>query len=95
MNKAEMIEAIVKKVPDASKSKVGDILSAFTESVTDCLKKGDTFTLVGFGTFKTSKRAARTGRNPQTGAELKIAAATVPKFSPGQSLKDSVNKKKK
>lgn len=94
MNKSELIDAISAKVPDVSKRAIGDCIAAFTETVSNSLKKGDTVMLVGFGTFKTSKRAARTGRNPQTGAELKIAASVVPKFSPGQRLKDAVNKPK-
>ena len=95
MNKSELIDAIAAKVPDVSKRAIGDVVAAFTESVADTLKKGDSVTLVGFGAFKTGKRAARTGRNPRTGAEIKIPAANVPKFSPGQGLKDAVNKKKK
>lgn len=95
MNKSELIDAIANKVPDVSKRAIGECLAAITDSIRDCLKKGDTVMLVGFGTFKTSKRAARTGRNPRTGEELKIAAAVVPKFTPGQGLKDIVNKAKK
>jgi len=63
-----------------------------TSSVSDALKKGDKVTLVGFGTFSTAKRAARKGRNPQTGKEIKIKASTAPKFKAGKSLKDAVNK---
>ena len=95
MNKSELIDAIAAKVPDVSKRAIGEIVGAFTESVADCLKSGDSVTLVGFGSFKTGKRAARTGRNPRTGEEIKIAAAVVPKFSAGQGLKDAVNKTKK
>jgi DNA-binding protein HU-beta len=92
MNKAELIDAIAGQVSDVSKKAIGEIVDAFTASVTKALKKDDTVSLVGFGTFKTTKRAARTGRNPQTGAALKIAAAVVPKFTPGKTLKDAVNK---
>ena len=95
MNKSELIDAIAAKVPDVSKRAIGDVISAFTDSVGDSLKKGDAVTMVGFGTFKVGKRAARTGRNPRTGEEIKIAAANVPKFSAGQGLKDTVNKAKK
>jgi DNA-binding protein HU-beta len=66
-------------------------LAALTEAVRKTLKKGDTVSLVGFGTFSVSKRAARTGRNPRTGAALKIKAAKVPRFKPGKALKDAVN----
>lgn len=95
MNKSELIDAIATKVPDLSKRVIGECLAAITESISNTLKNGDTVGLIGFGTFKTSKREARTGRNPRTGEELKIAAAVVPKFTPGQALKDSVNQPKK
>ena len=68
-------------------------LKAFTDTVAATLKKKDKVTLVGFGTFETKKRAARTGRNPQTGKEIKIKASKVPAFKAGKALKDSVNKK--
>ncbi|HAG68337.1 MAG TPA: HU family DNA-binding protein [Lachnospiraceae bacterium] len=68
-------------------------LKAFTDTVAATLKKKDKVTLVGFGTFETKKRATRTGRNPQTGKEIKIKASTVPAFKAGKALKDSVNKK--
>ncbi len=89
MNKTELIEAIVKetKLP---KKDAENALNAFTGVVTKALKKGDKVQLVGFGTFETTKRAARTGRNPQTGAEIKIKAAKVPKFKPGKVLKEAV-----
>jgi DNA-binding protein HU-beta len=92
MNKTELIDAIAKEA-GLSKKDAGKALDAFTATVTKTLKKKDKVALVGFGTFQTSKRAARTGRNPQTGAEIKIPAATVPKFSAGKGLKDAVNKK--
>ncbi|MBR2916299.1 MAG: HU family DNA-binding protein, partial [Clostridia bacterium] len=66
-------------------------LNAFTETVEETLKKGDDIRLVGFGTFEVRERAARTGRNPQTGAEMKIAAAKVPAFKAGRALKDKLN----
>jgi DNA-binding protein HU-beta len=94
MTKAELIDAVAKSaaLTKASAEKaVGGVLSA----VTDALKKGDRVTLVGFGSFEVSTRKARTGRNPQTGKEIKIAAAKVPKFRPGKALKDAVAAKKK
>ncbi len=91
MNKSELIDAIAAKTPDVTKQAIGEIISAFTETVSGCLQNGDDVTLVGFGTFKTGKREARIGRNPRTGEEIKIAAANVPKFSPGKGLKDAVN----
>lgn len=66
-------------------------MEAFTEGVTRTLKKGGTVALVGFGTFSATKRAAREGRNPQTGAAIKIAARKAPKFTPGKGLKDALN----
>ena len=93
MNKAELIEAIAKKA-DITKAQAGEALDAFTDSVTATLKKGDKVTLVGFGTFSVSKRAARIGRNPQTGKEIKIAAKKVVKFKAGSDLAGAVNKGK-
>ena len=93
MNKTELIDAIAKEA-GLSKKDAGAALTAFTETVTKELKKKGKIQLVGFGTFETSKRAARTGKNPQTGAALKIPAATVPKFKAGKALKDLVNNKK-
>ncbi len=91
MNKSELINAIAASA-DLSKAAAGRALDAATDAITTALKKGDTVTLIGFGTFKVSKRAARTGRNPRTGAELKIAARKAPAFSAGKALKDAVNK---
>ena len=93
MNKAELIDEIAKKA-GLSKKDAGNALSAFTEAVSGALKKGDKVQLVGFGTFDVAKRAARTGRNPQTGKSIKIAASKAPKFKAGKALKDLVNKKK-
>lgn len=93
MNKGELVEAIAKKA-EISKKDAENALNAFTETVGKALKKGDKVQLVGFGTFEVAKRAARTGRNPQTGKEIKIAASKAPKFKAGKALKDLVNKKK-
>lgn len=90
MNKTELVEAMAKKA-GLSKKDAEAALKAFTETVTATLKKGDKVQLVGFGTFEVSKRAARTGRNPQTGAEMKIKASKAPKFKAGKALKDAVN----
>ena len=90
MNKTELVEFIATQA-DLSKAKAAEAVDAFVEAVTTSLKKGKDVTLVGFGTFTISKRAARTGRNPQTGATSKIAASKAPKFRPGKSLKDAVN----
>lgn len=91
MTKTELVDKIAAKA-GITKAAAEKALSAFTSSVTDALRKGDKVTLVGFGTFSTAKRAARKGRNPQTGKEIKIKASTAPKFKAGKSLKDSVNK---
>lgn len=90
MNKTELIDAIAKEA-NLSKADAGKALNALTSSVTAALKKGDSVTLIGFGTFKVTKRAARTGRNPQTGKEIKIAARKAPCFTAGKALKDAVN----
>ena len=90
MNKSELIDAIAASA-DISKAAAGRALDAMTESVTTALKDGDQVTLIGFGTFSVKDRAARTGRNPQTGAEIQIKAAKVPSFKAGKALKDSVN----
>ncbi len=94
MNKAELIE-IAAKEADISKVAAGKVLDALTGAVVRAVSKGDTVTLVGFGTFKSSKRAARSGKNPQTGATIKIPATTVPKFSSGSGFKAAVAGKKK
>lgn len=92
MNKSELIEAMVKS-NKLSKRENEEVLNSFIETVGKELKKGGKVQLVGFGTFEVGKRAARTGRNPQTGAEIKIKAAKAPKFKAGKALKDLVNKK--
>lgn len=89
MNKSELIDAIAEK-GGLSKADAGKALDATIASVTEALKSGDTVTLVGFGTFGVKERAARTGRNPQTGAEIKIAASKVPAFVSGKALKDAI-----
>ena len=90
MNKSELVDFIAGEA-EISKAAAGRALDAVTTAVKKTLKKGGTVTLVGFGTFSVGKRAARIGRNPQTGAELKIKAAKVPKFRPGKALKEAVN----
>jgi DNA-binding protein HU-beta len=92
MNKAELVEAIAKKT-GGTKASVEGTLDALMETVTVTLTKGDSVALIGFGTFSVSKRAARKGRNPATGAEIKIPASKVAKFSAGAKLKKSVNRK--
>lgn len=89
-NKSDLIEAIAKSA-DISKAAAGRALDATIETIKKSLKKGEDVSLVGFGTFYVGKRAARTGRNPQTGAAIKIKAAKVPKFRAGKGLKDAVN----
>lgn len=89
MNKTELVVAIAEKA-GLSKKDAEKALAAFTEAVTETLKKGDKIALVGFGTFETRKRAAREGKNPQTGATVKIPATTVPAFKAGKALKDSI-----
>ena len=90
MNKSELIEHIARQ-SDISKAAATRALEAFIGGVKSSLKKGNTVSLVGFGTFAVNKRAARSGRNPRTGAAIKIKAAKVPKFRPGKALKDAVN----
>lgn len=91
MNKSELIDAIAASA-DLPKAAAGRALDATLDAVTSALTKGESVALVGFGTFTTKERAARDGRNPQTGATIKIAAATLPTFKPGKALKDAVNK---
>ena len=90
MNKSDLVDAIAKSA-ELSKAAAGRALDATVDTIKKALKKGDTVSLVGFGTFKVGKRAARNGRNPRTGATIKIKAAKVPKFSAGNGLKDAVN----
>ena len=93
MNKTELVDAIAKEA-NLSKKDAEKAVKAFTDTVSKELKKKGKVQLIGFGTFEVAKRAARTGKNPQTGDAIKIPAATVPKFKPGKALKDAVNKKK-
>ena len=88
MNKEELITEIAKTT--CTKAEAGKALNAVIEAIKKALKKGDKVTLIGFGTFSVTKRAARTGRNPQTGKPIKIAAKKVPKFTAGKTLKDFV-----
>lgn len=90
MNKSELVEAIAASA-DISKAAAGRALDAVTESIAAALKEGDQVALVGFGTFLVKERAARTGRNPQTGDPIEIAAAKIPSFKAGKALKDAVN----
>lgn len=94
MNKSELIDAMAAGA-DISKAAAGRALDAAVAAITNAVSKGDSVTLVGFGSFKAAKRAARTGKNPKTGAAIKIPATTVPKFSAGASFKAAVAKKKK
>jgi DNA-binding protein HU-beta len=90
MNKAELIDAIADSA-DLSKASAGRALDAALDTVTKALKRGDSVTLVGFGTFSVRKRAARMGRNPRTGEVIKIKASKVPGFKSGKALKDALN----
>ncbi len=90
MNKSELIEHIATQ-SDISKAAATRALESIIGAVKSTLKKGNSVSLVGFGTFAVTKRAARLGRNPRTGASLKIKAAKVPKFRPGKALKDALN----
>ena len=90
MTKADLVNAMAEKA-GLSKSDAEKALKAFTDVVTDALKAGEKVALVGFGTFQVGERAARTGKNPQTGAQIKIPAAKSPKFKAGKALKDAVN----
>jgi DNA-binding protein HU-beta len=90
MNKSDLIEAIATSA-DLPKSTAGRALEALTTAISDALKNGESVPLVGFGTFAVKARAARDGRNPQTGATIRIAAAKTPSFKAGKSLKEAVN----
>ena len=94
MTKLELIAALADKA-EVSKKDAAAVLEAFTATITEELAKKEKVTLVGFGTFETRERAARTGRNPQTGKEMKIAASVAPAFKAGKALKDAVNAPKK
>ncbi len=90
MNKGDLVDSIAKQ-SGLTKSDAAKALDATLDSITDTLKSGDKVTLPGFGTFSTSERSARTGRNPQTGKEIQIKAKTVAKFKAGKNLADAVN----
>lgn len=90
MNKAELVAAIADRT-ELSKKDAEAALKAFADVVAEELKKGEKIQLVGFGTFEVSERAERVGRNPQTGAEMKIPASKAPRFKAGKALKDMVN----
>ena len=90
MNKTELVAAVAEQA-DISKKDAEKALKAFVDVVTEEMKKGEKVQLVGFGTFEVSERAAREGRNPQTGKTMKIEACKAPKFKAGKALKDSVN----
>jgi DNA-binding protein HU-beta len=90
MNKADLVDQIA-QAAEISKSAAERAVDAFVVCVKSSLRKEDMVTLVGFGTFYAGKRAARLGRNPRTGAEVKISAARIPKFRAGKALKDAIN----
>jgi DNA-binding protein HU-beta len=90
MNKGELVTKIAKET-GATKLDTEKVLNSFMETVKDTLKEGDKVSLLGFGTFDTSERSARKGRNPRNGEEIDIPAKTVPKFKAGKTLKDAVN----
>jgi DNA-binding protein HU-beta len=90
MNKAELIEAMAESA-DISKAAAGRALDGMVSAVTEAMKAGDTLSLVGFGTFSVKERAAREGRNPQTGETIKIKASKIPSFKAGKALKDAIN----
>ncbi|MFZ9129776.1 MAG: HU family DNA-binding protein [Pseudomonadales bacterium] len=90
MNKQELIDNMADSA-DISKAAAGRALDAMISSISGALKKGDSLTLVGFGTFSVRSRAARTGRNPKTGETIQIKAAKVPAFKAGKALKDALN----
>ncbi len=90
MNKAELIEAVAEQA-DMSKADAGRAVDAIVSTITGAMQKQDDVSLIGFGTFTVRERAARSGRNPQTGETIQIAAAKVPAFKAGKALKDAVN----
>ncbi|MCU7936207.1 MAG: HU family DNA-binding protein [Candidatus Thiodiazotropha sp. (ex Dulcina madagascariensis)] len=90
MNKAELIEAMAESA-DISKAAAGRALDGMVQAVTEAMQAGDTISLIGFGTFSVKERAAREGRNPQTGETIKIKASRIPSFKAGKALKDAIN----
>ena len=93
MNKAELVDKVASDA-DISKSAAGKAVNSVFANITKNMAKGKDVAVIGFGTFKVSKRKARTGRNPQTGETISIAACRVPSFKSGKALKDAVNKRK-
>ncbi len=94
LTKAELV-SLVAKDTELTKAAAERVLNSMIQNVQDALVKGKTIQLIGFGSFSTTQRAARTGRNPQTGKKINIPAKTVPKFKPGKNLRDAVDAKKK
>ncbi len=90
MTKTELVSVVADKT-GLTKADADRAVKALLDAVTDCLKSGDKLSLVGFGTFSVSKRAARTGKNPRSGSKIEIPAANTPRFKAGKALKDSVN----
>ncbi|WP_041194248.1 HU family DNA-binding protein [Candidatus Symbiobacter mobilis] len=90
MNKSELLKYVAGRA-EVSQVVASRVLDAMIDAVTSSMQKGDSVALVGFGTFATGKRAARTGRNPRTGDTIKIPAAVIPKFRPGKTLRDALN----
>ncbi|RCX32149.1 HU family DNA-binding protein [Thioalbus denitrificans] len=90
MNKSELVDAIAAEA-DVSKAAAGRAVDAMVSAITTALQRGEQVSLVGFGTFSVRERAARTGRNPQTGENIEIQAARIPAFKAGKALKDAVN----
>lgn len=90
MNKSQLIDAAADEA-DVSKNEVAAVLDAVLDTIQDAVKRGEKVTLTGFGTFERRERAARTGRNPQTGEQIKVAASKSPAFKPGKAFKDAVS----
>lgn len=90
MNKTQLIEKVAESA-DMTKKEASQVVEAVFDTITEALKSGEKVQLIGFGNFESRERAARKGRNPQTGEEIEIAASKVPAFSPGKALKDAVN----
>ncbi|AWL11267.1 DNA-binding protein HU-1 [Saliniradius amylolyticus] len=90
MNKSDLVNAVAESA-ELSKASAGRVIDSVTDAITESLAKGEEVALLGFGTFKVTQRSARTGRNPQTGQEIQIAASKAPSFKAGKALKDAVN----
>lgn len=91
MNKTEMISAVAEKIEGATKKDIAVVVDALLETIKETVASGEKITLAGFGNFEVTERAARTGRNPQTGESIEIAASKSPKFKAGKAFKDAVN----